>query len=110
MSNIKLIRFSENFSERDAIQRNTEDALFDMFRNESSDKIPIGKFLAVRFLIKKKKFFFKETSFLFKQKGTTNIWHSYERSKNKGANGKFEKSSSPIKLRGWITRNTAFKS
>lgn len=34
------------FSQRDSDQKNSEDVLFDMFRNTTTDTIPVGKFLA----------------------------------------------------------------
>lgn len=35
------------FSQRDNEAKNADDVLFDMFRNETTDLLPIGKFLAV---------------------------------------------------------------
>lgn len=34
------------FSQRDNEAKNADDVLFDMFRNETTDLLPIGKFLA----------------------------------------------------------------
>lgn len=46
-----ILRFSRKnylyYSQREQEQKNAEDVLFDMFRNEDSGLIPIGKFLAV---------------------------------------------------------------
>lgn len=38
------------FSQRDNEAKNADDVLFDMFRNETTDLLPIGKFLAVSVL------------------------------------------------------------
>jgi len=39
-----------NFSARDQDQsKNVEDVLFDMFKNEDTELLPVGKFLAVSF-------------------------------------------------------------
>lgn len=35
------------YSQRDIVAKNADDVLFDMFRNESTDLLPVGKFLAV---------------------------------------------------------------
>lgn len=35
------------FSQRGAEQKNTEDILFDMFKSDETDTLPMGKFLAV---------------------------------------------------------------
>lgn len=39
--------FSRISSQRDNEQKNAEDVLFDMFRNDATDTLPVGKFLAV---------------------------------------------------------------
>lgn len=44
-------RTIHTYSQRDTDQKNAEDVLFDMFRNESTNLLPIGKFLAVRLLV-----------------------------------------------------------
>lgn len=36
-------------SQRDNEAKNADDVLFDMFRNETTDLLPIGKFLAVSY-------------------------------------------------------------
>lgn len=35
------------FSQRDNEAKNADDVLFDMFRNENTNLLPVGKFLAV---------------------------------------------------------------
>lgn len=42
-----MIAFWCRFSQRDNEAKNADDVLFDMFRNESTDLLSIGKFLAV---------------------------------------------------------------
>lgn len=43
-----LLRFFYSIrSQRDIVAKNADDVLFDMFRNESTNLLPIGKFLAV---------------------------------------------------------------
>lgn len=42
-----MILFFFLFSQRDNEAKNADDVLFDMFRNETTDLLPIGKFLAV---------------------------------------------------------------
>lgn len=37
------------FSQREVEQKNAEDVLFDMFQNEATGLLPMGKFLAVSF-------------------------------------------------------------
>lgn len=41
------VSFLKMFSQRDNEAKNADDVLFDMFRNETTDLLPIGKFLAV---------------------------------------------------------------
>lgn len=38
--------YFHKFSQRDNEAKNADDVLFDMFRNETTDLLPIGKFLA----------------------------------------------------------------
>ena len=48
-NNVK--RSVSSCSQRDSDQKNAEDVLFDMFRNESTNCLPIGKFLAVNLVV-----------------------------------------------------------
>lgn len=38
-----------HYSQRDNEAKNADDVLFDMFRNQNTDLLPVGKFLAVSF-------------------------------------------------------------
>lgn len=44
---IVFISSTKQYSQRENEAKNADDVLFEMFRNESTDLLPIGKFLAV---------------------------------------------------------------
>lgn len=70
------------YSQRENEAKNADDVLFDMFRNDSTDLLPIGKFLAVSYCSFSLNFNFIVNSLkkseIFMFSGTSNIRNTNE--------------------------------